>query len=386
MSRVQKLAIGLSGFLALSACENGFDFDLRDLGNGFDTSDAARNATANRPQADNRGVISYPNYQVAVAKRGDSVADVARRVGLTPNDLARHNGLKIDQPLRDGEVLALPRRVAEPSAATGAVTAGPLTPGAVDITTLAGDAINRATTAKPGHATTPQAAKGVEPIRHKVERGETAFTISRLYNVSVRALAEWNGLGADLAVREGQFLLIPVVIDSAKPQRTAAVATTTIPGAGSPTPEPPSAATPLPNPSAAKPANAPKPATPPSPKLGGGGGKMAMPVAGSIIREFSKGKSDGIDIAAPAGTSVVAAADGTVAAVTRDTDQVPILVLRHPNNLLTVYAGVDGLKVKKGDSVKRGQRIAVVRKSNPSFLHFEVRKGLESVDPMRFIQ
>ena len=62
-----------------------------------------------------------------------------------------------------------------------------------------------------------------------------------------------------------------------------------------------------------------------------------------------------IDIAADAGTPVNAAADGTVAAITRDTDQVPILVLRHADNMLTVYAGVDNVKVQKGDTVKRGQ-------------------------------
>ena len=44
-----------------------------------------------------------------------------------------------------------------------------------------------------------------------MQRGETAYTIARLYNVSAKSLAEWNGLGPDLAVREGQYLLIPVV-------------------------------------------------------------------------------------------------------------------------------------------------------------------------------
>ena len=47
-------------------------------------------------------------------------------------------------------------------------------------------------------------------MRHQVKRGETAYTISRLYNVPVQSLAEWNGLGSDFAIREGQYLLIPV--------------------------------------------------------------------------------------------------------------------------------------------------------------------------------
>jgi len=110
-----------------------------------------------------------------------------------------------------------------------------------------------------------------------------------------------------------------------------------------------------------------------------------MPVQGSIIRGYQKGKNDGIDISARAGSPVKAAADGTVAAITRDTEQVPILVVRHPDNMLSVYANIDGIAVEKGASVKRGQTLAQVRAGNPAFLHFEIRKGFESVDPMPYL-
>lgn len=375
----QKLAVLLGTVTFLAGCDAGpIDFDFRDRASGFDTSRAAQAATAERPPADSRGVISYPSYQIAVARRGDTVADVAARIGLGAEELARHNGLRTDTTLRASEVLALPRRVAEPSIATGAIQAGPLRPGEVDISTLAGDAINRAAPATQGVAPSAEAASGVEPIRHKVERGETAFTISRLYNVSVRSLAEWNGLGSDLAVREGQFLLIPVVIDDGSDEPQVAA-----PGTGSTTPEPPSAGTALPDPEQTP------VVPPPAPVQMGGpdtGGILQMPVRGNIIRDFQKGKNDGIDIAAAAGSSVVAAGDGTVAAITRDTNQVPIVVIRHTNTLLTVYAGVDQLTVKKGDSVKRGQKIAVVRDANPSFLHFEVRNELVAEDPADFFR
>jgi len=112
---------------------------------------------------------------------------------------------------------------------------------------------------------------------------------------------------------------------------------------------------------------------------------MVLPVDGRIIRAYERGKTDGIDISASAGAKVVAAADGTVAAITRDTEQVPILVLRHPNNVLTVYANIDGITVAKGDRVTRGQKIAVVRAGSPSFLHFQVREGTKSVDPQDYL-
>jgi murein DD-endopeptidase MepM/ murein hydrolase activator NlpD len=114
--------------------------------------------------------------------------------------------------------------------------------------------------------------------------------------------------------------------------------------------------------------------------------RLRMPVQGRIIRAYKKGDNDGIGIAAAAGSPIGAADDGTVAAITRDTDQVPILVIRHEGNLLTVYAGVDDITVKKGDKIRRGQKIAVVRAGSPAFLHFEVREGFDSVDPIPYLK
>ena len=380
MMRALFSGVALTIFSTLSGCSS-FDFDLRNnFGNAPDTSSAARQATAPRPPADNRGVISYPNYQVAVARRGDTVTSVANRLGLDAAELGRYNGMSPDTQLRPDEIIALPRRVMEPSPATGAITTGPLQPEPVDITTLAGGAIERAGS-KPAAAA--NAPSGVEPIRHRVERGETAYSISRLYNVSVRSLAEWNGLGSNLSVREGQYLLIPVAKNNPAP----ADGNVTPPGKGTPVPVPPSSTKPLP---AEKPAAA-KPATPASPDLGGGKpaaastARLLFPVQGNIIRAYSS-KSDGIDIAAKAGAAVIAADDGTVAAITRDTDQVPILVVRHKGNLLTIYANIDKITVKKGDRVRRGQAIAKVRAANPAFVHFEVRKDFDSVDPMPYLE
>ncbi|MCR8550192.1 peptidoglycan DD-metalloendopeptidase family protein [Salipiger sp. P9] len=377
---------------ALGACSQPFDYDMRGrMGGSVDTSQAALSAVADRPAPDDRGVISYPNYQVAVARRGDTLNDVATRVGLPAGELARYNGIQTDDSLRTGEIIALPRRVTEPSPATGAAGTGPIRPAAeVDITTLAGNAIDNAPATPAQTAPPPQT--GVEPIRHKVARGETAYTIARLYNVTPRALADWNGLDRNFSLREGQYLLIPVV------EQTAAAPTNdTPPGVGSPTPEPPSASQPLPKdqPSAAEAAaSAAKATAKPVADIGqtqaakatAAKAAMAMPVSGSIIREYAKGKNEGIDISAPAGAPVSAAASGTVAAITTNTDNVQIVVIRHPDDVLSIYTHVDNLSVQKGDAVSRGQSIGKVRAGEPSFLHFEVRKGFDSVDPMSYLR
>ena len=113
---------------------------------------------------------------------------------------------------------------------------------------------------------------------------------------------------------------------------------------------------------------------------------MAYPVQGKIIRAYAAGKSEGIDIAADPGSDVKAATDGTVAAITEDADKVPIIVLRHPDNILTVYANVTDIAVAKGQSVKRGQRIAQLREGDAAYVHFEVRDGFDSVDPMTYLE
>ena len=381
-----RVTIGCAALVLLAACEQPLDFDLRGAGGGFTTANAAQNGTAPRPEPDDRGIISYPNYQVAVAQNGDTLDTLAARIGADAGQLSSYNGIAPNVPLRAGEIIALPTRVAEPSAATGAV----------DITSIAGGAIDNAQpsgsvqtqTLAPTSTSPKPAASSAdkEPIRHKVLRGETAYTISRLYDVSVQSLAEWNGLGSDFAVREGQYLLIPVA-RQAPPKQAAAA--TTAPGAGTPTPTPPSATKPLPEESPEPAAAAAAPAA----EVDVGQttsatatAAMDYPVQGSIIREYSKGKNDGIEISGADGSPVKAAAGGTVAAITSDENQVPIIVVRHPDNLLTVYANVSDISVKKGDAVKRGQSIAKLRSGKDAYVHFEVRKGFDSVDPIPYLQ
>src|SRR6056297_2404686 len=191
------LTFGAGMALALAACDRPLDIDMRGaFGDAPSTAEAARNATTPRPEPDARGIISYPGYQVAVARRGDTLARLATRIGADAQDLARYNGIQTGDPLRAGEVIALPTRVAEPEG-------GPIrSPGDVDIDTLADDAIRRADSQTVETSQLePRTKLGTEPVRHKVERGETAFSIARLYDVPVRTLAEWNGLGADFSVR-----------------------------------------------------------------------------------------------------------------------------------------------------------------------------------------
>lgn len=381
MSRNFRRLAGTSMVIALlSSCgPNGFDPDLRGWVPGaLSTADAAAKAVP-RPQPDSRGLITFRDYQVVVARSGDTPASVASRIGLGAEELARYNALPASATLQQGAVLVLPRSVPGGTQVQGGIISST---GQVS-DPFAGQGIAKPDV--PGMEGEQQAAapKGEQPQQHQVASGETAWSIARKYGVNVQDLASWNGLPSDMQLRVGQRLMIPV-----KGQAAPAAGTgTTAPGSGSPTPRPPSAAAPLPD-EKTDPASEPGPATD-TPDLGAtrtgasGNGRFSMPASGSIIRVYEKGKNEGIDISAPAGTSVKAAGAGQVAAVTRDTSGVPIVVVRHNDGLMTVYTGLDELSVSKGDSVSSGQ--AMGTSGSSGVVHFEVRRGYNSVNPEDYL-
>ncbi|WP_028711655.1 LysM peptidoglycan-binding domain-containing protein [Paracoccus sp. J55] len=385
MIKIRQLAMAAGAAAILASCGpqggldlSNFDPDLRGWGGGgLDTAGAAARAQP-RPAPDQRGVISYPGYQVAIARQGDTVATIAARLGLNAAELASHNAIGANTVLNPGAVVALPRRVAGGAPAAVASSTGQVSD------PFAGQGIRQPDVppAGAGAVTSTTLPASSQPRQHVVAAGETAWSIARKYNVSANDLAQWNGLSQNMALRIGQRLLIPVA-----GQAPSATAVVTAPGSGSPTPRPPSSAQPLPN-EQTKPVASPvdKPA---SPDLGktrtaaSGSGRFRMPADGAIIRPYQKGKNDGIDISAAPGSTVSAAGSGTVAAITRDTDQVPIIVVRHDGNLMTVYAGLDDVAVSKGQAVSAGTPLGKTR--SQGVVHFEVRNGFDSVDPERYL-
>jgi murein DD-endopeptidase MepM/ murein hydrolase activator NlpD len=114
------------------------------------------------------------------------------------------------------------------------------------------------------------------------------------------------------------------------------------------------------------------------------------PARGRVISGYSgKGGNEGINIAVPEGTPVKAAEGGTVAYAGSELKGYGNLVLiRHPNGYVSAYAHNGELKVKRGDTVKRGQVVAnsgqTGNVSSPQ-LHFELRKGSAPVDPTPYL-
>lgn len=130
-----------------------------------------------------------------------------------------------------------------------------------------------------------------------------------------------------------------------------------------------------------------------TPPANTGNGQFGWPVQGKVVSKFgatSDGlRNDGINISAPAGAPVQAAADGVVAYAGNELRGFGNMVLiRHANGWVTAYAHNQSLNVKKGDQVKRGQVIARVGSTgnveSPQ-VHFEIRKGTSAVDPMKYL-
>ena len=324
-------------------------------------------------QKDSRGVITYATYQVVVARDGDTMETVATRLGISTEALASRNALPVDYRPREGEVLLLPDSF--PRTATGDDVTTSTLPWSTE---SASAAIDSAAPTAP-----PPAASGdplIDPVRHRVESGETAYSIARLYGVSVTALASWNGLGPDLMVRTNQELLIPIV--SGANQISGSV--DTAPGAGTPVPPPPSAAEPLPE-------NITAGADPASPQLDQfrtpAGGRLSPPVSGSVSRPFNPQNPNGIGFAVPAGTPVESAGDGEVALISEELGGLGTIVLiRHADDLMTTYSVLSNVTVNKGDRVSAGQPIgSVAPRDNPE-LQFDVFRGTTAVDPTPYIR
>jgi murein DD-endopeptidase MepM/ murein hydrolase activator NlpD len=127
----------------------------------------------------------------------------------------------------------------------------------------------------------------------------------------------------------------------------------------------------------------------PAPPAKSGRG-FIWPLKGELIAEYgSTGKgqhNDGINIAAPRGTAVVAAESGVVAYAGNELRGFGnLLLIKHDEGWMTAYAHNDQLLVHRGDVVRRGQKIALVGDSGgvgQPQLHFELRQGTRAIDPM----
>lgn len=111
-------------------------------------------------------------------------------------------------------------------------------------------------------------------------------------------------------------------------------------------------------------------------------GKRHHPITGEV------GFHNGIDIAAPRGNEVVAAADGVVILTESRKVQGNLIIIDHQNGYTTRYAKLSAFNVKKGNKIKKGDLIGYVGNTGVStapHLHWEVRLNGKPINPMTLL-
>ncbi|MEW6389966.1 MAG: LysM peptidoglycan-binding domain-containing protein [Pseudomonadota bacterium] len=295
--------------------------------------------------------------QVHTVKSGDTLTSIAKKFDVSVNDLAEDNKIKKGQTLRLGQKIK-----------------GPAT----------------------------------EQKAYVAQSGDTLAEIGKRFGVTARALAAENGLRATATIKKGQKIRLPDGFRDKGPLKT----TTTVsrPAATepsnsytrveTPTPAPSTPSAPVPyTPSYPRPSApvAAQPVTPPPASsrpiiessaapteaeiIASGKGKFDWPLRGEVISDFGvKGtgqRNDGLNIRAPQGTPVLAAADGEIAYAG---NQVPtfgnLVLVKHAGGWVTAYAHLSSTTVKMRQQVKQGDQIGAVGATggvNEPQLHFEMR-------------
>jgi murein DD-endopeptidase MepM/ murein hydrolase activator NlpD len=262
---------------------------------------------------------------------GETLFGVARKVGMTPVELASINGFGTDTQLQVGQTLRI-----KSGAATGTAVAAKDT--------------------KPTQLGAPPKPLGQLVMNGNGQPVDQPITQPKIRLTSPAETAETGQLVANAP----KIPTVPALPD-ATPPATDAKATADID-------------------SAADAASA-------------DGKSFRWPVRGRIISGFGSKpngeKNDGINLAVPEGTSVKAVEAGTVIYAGNELAGYGNLILiRHADGWVSAYAHNKDMLVKRGDVIQRGQTIAhagMTGSVTAPQVHFELRKGAKPVNPLDYL-
>jgi murein DD-endopeptidase MepM/ murein hydrolase activator NlpD len=179
----------------------------------------------------------------------------------------------------------------------------------------------------------------ISGVRHVVKKGDTLKTLATKYKADLDDILSYNGLSAESSIAAGDIIMVPDGVISA-----------------------------------------------PS-SLGKKSGPQSYPVyAGYYLRPIAGGRksqgfhgNNGVDLAAPVGTPILASANGKVILSRTggyNGGYGTYVVVSHPNGTQTVYAHMNRNNVRVGDQVTQGEIIGTIGltgKTTGPHLHFEIR-------------
>lgn len=209
-------------------------------------------------------------------------------------------------------------------------------------------------------ATAPPPRNDIKGVYHKIKRGQTLWRIAKTYNVDIEYLAKTNNLEDATEIKTGEWLFVPgaekaldVEIYQPGNIRTQKVSI------------PPSVDREI---------------------------ALIWPVSGTVTSPYGKRNGrmhEGVDISVPKGTPIKAAAGGRVAFSGRGyKDYGKMIIIEHNSEFKTVYAHNSENIADEGDEIREGQVIAKVGNTGNAtgyHLHFEVRRGGRTLNPLFFL-
>lgn len=187
----------------------------------------------------------------------------------------------------------------------------------------------------------------VNGVRHIVKKGDTLASIAKSYKGEVDEIADFNNLSISSPLVVGEEILVPngkLAVTLSTSVSSGSKTTSTLRGTG-------------------------------GPELFG---YYIRPVFGGTISQGLHGYN-GVDLAAPRGTTIVASAKGVVI-ISRGSGwnggYGNYVVIQHPNGTQTLYAHLSSVVAREGSEVEQGQLIGYsgsTGKSTGPHLHFEIR-------------
>jgi lipoprotein NlpD len=282
-------------------------------------------------------------------------------------------------------------------------------------------------------------------VYHRVKAGETLFAIARAYQVELQELAEINNIRDPAQIELGSVIFVPSatrIVDAVMPAAPPSEPAPPRPALAAPKAKPERvAAAPAERQEEKRPGVRPEAVPPPSGEAAPGGagvkqkaipvreppkdvavpppprkpdageGKPAAaspdsgerqklsfekqrfiwPVKGKVILPFgiqpNRMYNNGIRIAAPAGTAVLAAAAGTVDFSASLKDYGETIIIIHADQYATVYTHLGIRTVGRETRVRKGDRIAFLAdgEQGEPFLHFEIRHQNKARNPLFFL-
>jgi len=325
-------------------------------------------------------VLIVPHTRQHIVQPGETLYAVARQYGVEASSLARENHLNPPYSIKSGAVLILPTPVETAGAAPGPAPVTVVAPAAPGPSAGSGT-VSAVPLAPPPKPAAPPAIAAAAPHAPTPLQPPAAAPVAPVAAPPVVAAAAPPAV-APAPQAAAPAAAVPAAASPppppAKPAPQAAAA------APAPPPDAESAAKPAAAASAAEVAAAVAAHADPVPPLFG------WPVRGRILSVFGTAvagtHSDGINIAAPTGTTVSAAEGGTVAYAGNELRGFGnLLLIKHADGWVTAYAHNEVLLVKKGQKVRRGEPIARVGSSGgvgQPQLHFELRRGTKAIDPL----